>query len=350
MDTTDRHARGVALPEDAGREALARARRAARAGRLDAAAELLQGACIALPTLELSRLDLLAKVHAQRGSFAAAEQCWLAALELDPRAMGAHQGLHELRRRRMRPDLTSVVRRGLLTAVVVLAAWLLASRLNSLEARVTDIGARASQENMTATADLRGHLDVSLAAVGTELRGLAVASTRAQDAAVSRLEAAFVAARRATDQRGEASTNAVLARLGGLETELLEAGQRTGQGLRTLGAALAEDGELPKRLAQLRAEFHAELARVSAAMSTAAAPLRSSLAELARDQTAAQAGLDANVRTVVAELTRLGQRIDAVVADLAQLRAAAAQPKTNEPPKVKAAETAGGKSDVGKQP
>lgn len=350
MDTTHRQATGTVLSEDAGREVLARARRAARGGRLDAAADLLQTVRIAVPAVEVSRLDLLAKVHAQRGSYAAAEQCWLAALALDPRAIGAHAGLHELRRRRVRPDLITFVRRGLVVAMVSLGVWWFASRLSGVEARLTDVGTRAGQANVSALTELRHRFDASIAAVGTEMRRLDAASTRAQGAGVDRLEAALVASRQATDLAAEVKADAMLARLGGLETEQRQIGQRVDQGLRALGAALADDGELPTRVAQLREELHAGLARVTAAMAATAAPLRASLTDLAHDQTAAQAGLAADVRAVVAELTRLGQRIDAVAAEVARLRAAAEPPKAGEQPKTKPNGTVGGKSEAGRQP
>jgi flagellar motor protein MotB len=75
------------------RTALAEAARHARAGRYDRARRALE------PVGEdAAALDLLARVHAQQGDLAAADECWARVEGLDPAHSGAREGRRRIRR------------------------------------------------------------------------------------------------------------------------------------------------------------------------------------------------------------------------------------------------------------
>jgi hypothetical protein len=81
------------MSKDAGLEVeltLRRARTAARAGKLDEAARLLDG--LAADADSVAVLDLRARVHAQRGELAEADRCWAKAQTLAPDDTAAAHG------------------------------------------------------------------------------------------------------------------------------------------------------------------------------------------------------------------------------------------------------------------
>jgi len=89
--------------------AVARARSAARRGHLDEAARLLRD-LDATAASSRTALDLLARVHAQRGEFPEADACWVRVQAIDPDDADAAAGRQviaeiESRRRRTRPVL-----------------------------------------------------------------------------------------------------------------------------------------------------------------------------------------------------------------------------------------------------
>lgn len=115
------------MPMNAGtaRALLQRLRRAeaaglARAGHHDAALDLLAGADAEDP----ATLDLLARVHAQRGDLAAAEAVWRQVLALDPHHAGALAGSQlaaDIREGRRRPRPLPVRTAGTAAALLALA-------------------------------------------------------------------------------------------------------------------------------------------------------------------------------------------------------------------------------------
>ncbi|TDV35434.1 hypothetical protein [Actinophytocola oryzae] len=179
----------------AARLTVSRAQSAARAGDLDKAAGLLTGLDPAAVTE--ATLDLLARVHAQRGDLGEADECWARVQALTPDHPAAAAGRRVIReitegRRRATPLLHTGRLAAAMAALGVLAAgglaWTaidttdpaapsvdLAARLraetrrsDNLEERVSTMESERRAQD-TDTAEARSHLNDTLAAIADAL-------------------------------------------------------------------------------------------------------------------------------------------------------------------------------------
>ncbi|GAA2438276.1 hypothetical protein GCM10010191_61770 [Actinomadura vinacea] len=108
--------------------ALAQARELARAGRLDEAAELLDG----LPdedARDAAVLDLKARVHAQRGRLDEADRCWAEAAALSPGHRAAAEGRRRIAAVRERAASGGIAGRALTARFALRAAAALVTLL-----------------------------------------------------------------------------------------------------------------------------------------------------------------------------------------------------------------------------
>lgn len=182
--------------------AVGRARSAARAGDLDEASRLLDEAGAA-GSDSVGVLDVLARVHAQRGDLAEADRCWARVLVLEPDDADAAEGRRIIDavvagRRRARPLVTTG--RAVVAAVVVVVAAL----VTGIALLGTGVGDRpsmtvADQARLQEETGRANALQARLTSLDVERRAAAEARARDLDAIVATLSMPGVIVQRRAD-------------------------------------------------------------------------------------------------------------------------------------------------------